>query len=73
MFSLALGLKAFLKWLDRATSPPTVHTLNTVMGFLDGAVVATLSRVGVPDALADGPLTAEELASKLGARTIYIL
>ena len=72
IFKLALALKSFLKWLDRVMLPPPVHTLTTVMGFLDGSVVATMSRVGVPEALADGPLTAEELANKLGAQAMYM-
>jgi len=43
------------------------HLAWMMEGLLTAQVTSALARLGVPDHLADGPLTASELASRVGA------
>lgn len=55
--------------------PPHVSVMQLIMGGMISGAVGALARLGVPDHLDAGPLSAEELAGKVGAepRPLYRL
>lgn len=50
------------------TVPPHVALMQIFSGFMVSGAVSALARLGVPDHLDSGPLSAEELAPKVGAQ-----
>ena len=59
-------LVAFLDWLKTKLLPPPVLLLSTLPSFTTAPVLYTLSEVGIPEALSQGPQTAAQLAGELG-------
>ena len=51
------------------TVPPHVGLMQIFSGFMVSGAVSALARLGVPDHLDSGPLSAEELAPKVGAQS----
>jgi hypothetical protein len=50
------------------TLPPHVSVMQLILGGMISGTVGALARLGVPDHLDAGPLSAEELAPKVGAQ-----
>src|SRR5579863_10242245 len=50
------------------TIPPHVSVMQLILGGMISGTVGALARLGVPDHLDAGPLSAEELAPKVGAQ-----
>ncbi len=64
---MALGLRRLLLRAADALLPASAVTWELSMGLARTHVLATLAELGVADALADGPLTAQQLAPRVGA------
>ena len=54
---------------DSHAIPPPAAVFRLVSGMWAAQAVATAAKLGIPDQLAHGPKTAEELAKAIGADT----
>lgn len=64
---MALGLIRMLRRLTDAITPPELAVFQHTIGSASTALLGAVARFGVPDALAEGPLTSKELAARVGA------
>jgi hypothetical protein len=55
-----------------ALTPPPIKMLDMAMGFHHTVLVHVAQKFEIPDKLADGPLTAAEIAAKIGSDAKYI-
>ncbi|UMB70781.1 acetylserotonin O-methyltransferase [Mycobacterium paraterrae] len=53
--------------LQRRTVPPPIAMMEMVLGAWVAQAITAAANLGIADALADGPLTADQLASAVGA------
>jgi hypothetical protein len=53
---------------DLSELPPTASVMKILMGLVASSAVSAVARLGIPDHLENGPMTALELAEKVGAR-----
>jgi SAM-dependent methyltransferase len=58
---------------DSAAEPPPLQIMRLGLGYQATALVATFTRLGLPDHLADGPKKADELAALSGAHPVSML
>jgi len=59
--------------IDAAAEPPPLQIMRLGLGYQATALVATFTRLELPDHLADGPKKAEELAALTGAHPVSML
>ena len=57
-----------LQDLPRRLLPPNVYVADLLYGFNRAQVLYTTSKLGIPDALAEGPLSPAALSHRVGAR-----
>lgn len=62
----ATAVRSGLQRLTTRMVPAEVGVLELASGFMATHALYALSRLGIPDALADGPLTAEDVAARRG-------
>jgi hypothetical protein len=62
----ALGLRYALHWLADRVVPAEVATFDFAAGIARTQIVTLLARHGIPDMLAEEPLTSEEIARRKG-------
>jgi hypothetical protein len=63
----ATAVRTALHTLTRRMVPPEVALLELASGFMATHVVCAAARLGIADALASGPLTADDVAAEVGS------
>lgn len=63
----ATAARTTLQNAARRMVPPEIGLLELASGFMSTQVVYTAARLGIADALADGPLSADDVAAGLGS------
>ncbi|MCK0090528.1 acetylserotonin O-methyltransferase [Rhodococcus sp. F64268] len=63
----ATALRTALQSLTRRMAPPEVCLLEFASGFVTTHAVYAAARLGIADVLADGPLTADDVAAEVGS------
>jgi len=63
----AVGLRTTLQKLTRRMVPPDIGLLELASGFTATHAIYAVAKLGIADALANGPLPAEEIATAVGA------
>ena len=67
---LARAVESVRSTMRRVSSkllPPSASVLDMTMGFATAQTIFAATRLGIADELADGPLTTDELAARIGA------
>ena len=64
LYIIGLKLLAFVQWLARRIQPGPIFVMNTVGGLVRAQILETVSDLRIPDALAEGPKSAAQLAKE---------
>ncbi|WP_432948001.1 methyltransferase [Kribbella sp. CA-253562] len=63
----ATAVRTALQTLTRRMVPPEIGLLELASGFMGTHVVYAVAKLGIADVLADGPLSADEIAAETGS------
>lgn len=73
MFYFGKFICGCLQWLLDMLTPAAFRVNDVIMGgYIASHVLLTLTELGVPDALGNGPLTIDELSKAVGARSLLL-
>ena len=66
MYLAGIYLLSAVRWLYSALLPPPILVLDLSMGFMKSHIVHAAAVLGIPDVLAEGPVSLTQLAARTG-------